>query len=102
MDERKKKQIAVIGSEEFTLGFKIAGVDEIYGKKNYAENMEELLMDDSIGIVVAKADDVDELPRKLRKRAEESVEPVVVKLSEQPGSERINEEIKRAIGVDLS
>lgn len=102
MKEKKKKQIAAIGSEEFTLGFEIAGVKETYGKENYQENIEKLLEDEEVGIVVAESSDIDELPGRLKKRVDESVEPVVVKLSETPNTEELGNKIKRAIGIDIT
>ena len=102
MEEKKKKQIAVIGSEEFTLGFELAGVKQIYGKENYQEDMKELLQSDDIGIVVAEKSDVDELPQRIQKTVDASVEPVVVKLSETPATEELGDKIKRAIGIDIT
>jgi V/A-type H+-transporting ATPase subunit F len=102
MKEQKKKKIAVIGDEEFTLGFELAGVNQIYGAENYRENVEELLEKDEVGIVIAHSRDIEELPARVKKRVEESVEPVVVELSEQPGTEKLGEKIKRAIGIDIT
>lgn len=102
MKEKTKKQIAVIGSEEFTLGFELAGVKEIYGKEDYQDDMEELLQRDDIGIVIAEKSDVAELPERVQKTVDASVEPVVVKLSEEPATEELGEKIKRAIGIDIT
>lgn len=102
MKEQKKKEIAVIGDEEFTLGFELAGVNQIYGAENFHENMEELLEKDEVGIVIANSRDIEELPARVKKRVEESVEPVIVELSEEPGTEKLGEKIKRAIGIDIT
>lgn len=101
MEEKKKKKIAVIGSEEFTLGFEIAGVKEIFGKQDYREDIEQLIQRQDIGIVIAEKRDVEKLPERIQKKVDESVEPVVVKLSETPATEELGGKIKRAIGIDI-
>jgi vacuolar-type H+-ATPase subunit F/Vma7 len=42
------------------------------------------------------------LPKRARNTVEGSVEPVVVTLSEEAESERMQEKIKKAIGADIS
>lgn len=97
-----RKSIAAIGSEEFTLGFRLAGVQKVYGKENYQEDIQQLLERDDLGIIVAEQNDLEELPGRIRNRVEESVDPVVVALSEEGEATGLNDKIKRVIGVDLS
>lgn len=102
MNEEEKKKIAVVGRSEFTLGFRLAGVQKIYGRDNYRENIEELLDADDVGIVVMEEDGLDDLPKRIQNEVERSVDPVFVPLSETSESERLNEKIKRAIGADIT
>lgn len=102
MNNEEKKTIAVIGRSEFTLGFRLAGVQKIYGKDEFRDNIEELLDAEDVGIVVMEESDLDELPKRIRGEVERSVEPVFVPLSETAESERLNEKIKRAIGADIT
>lgn len=97
-----KKSIAVIGDDEFTLGFRLAGVQKVFGKENYQETIQELVNRDDLGIVVAERSDVDELPGRIRNTVEGSVDPVVVSLSEEGEATGLNDKIQRVIGVDLS
>lgn len=97
-----KKSIAVIGEDEFTLGFRLAGVQKVFSEENYQEQIQELVNRDDLGIVVAKQDDLEDLPGRVRNIVEESVDPVVVALSEEGEATGLNEKIKRVIGVDLS
>ncbi|PSP77836.1 V-type ATP synthase subunit F [Halobacteriales archaeon QS_4_69_225] len=101
------QEIAVVGSPEFTTGFRLAGVrrfenvpdDEKAARLD--EAVETVLDDETVGIVVMHDDDVEELSRTVRQRVETSVEPVVVTLGGGTGSGNLREQIKRAIGIDL-
>jgi V/A-type H+-transporting ATPase subunit F len=101
------QEIAVVGSPEFTTGFRLAGVrkfqnvpdDEKSEKLDAA--VEETLADDNVGIVVMHDDDTEYLSRDVREAVETSVEPVVVLLGGGTGSGNLREQIKRAIGIDL-
>ena len=102
------QEIAVIGSPEFTTGFRLAGVRKFADvpaeqkDEQLDDAVSEMLDDDDVGIVVMHDDDMDHLSRKVRNAAETSVEPVLVTLgSEGAGSGGLREQIKRAIGIDL-
>jgi V/A-type H+-transporting ATPase subunit F len=101
------QEIAVVGSPDFTTGFRLAGVRRF---ANVAEEdkaaelddaVEEVFEDDGVGIVVMHDDDLDHLSRGVREDVETSVEPVLVTLGGGTGSGGLREQIKRAIGIDL-
>ena len=101
------QEIAVVGSPDFTTGFRLAGVRRFENVPD-AEKDERLddavtsaLDDDGVGIVVMHDEDVEHLSRTVRQRVETSVEPVVVTLGGGTGSGNLREQIKRAIGIDL-
>lgn len=100
--EFSKKKIAVIGGSDFTTGFRLAGVNKIFGEENYTEKIQELIDRDDIGIVVAEQKDLLELPDRIQKKVQESVDPVVVPLSESGTTEQINEKIRKVIGADIT
>ncbi|MFB6158028.1 MAG: V-type ATP synthase subunit F [Candidatus Nanohalobium sp.] len=102
MKQEKKKQVGVIGSEEFTLGFELAGVKKTFNPENYQEKIQELVERDDMGILVAEEEDLKQLPKRIRREVESSVEPVIVSLSETAESERLQEKIKKAIGADIT
>jgi V/A-type H+-transporting ATPase subunit F len=101
------QEIAVVGSPEFTTGFRLAGVrrfENIPDERkddHLDEAVTELLTDGDVGILVMHDDDLDCLSRTVRQSAETSVEPVVVTLGGGAGSSGLREKIKRAIGIDL-
>jgi len=101
------QEIAVVGSPDFTTGFRLAGVRkfaDIPDDEKEAEldaAVREMLEDENVGIVVMHTDDLDFLSRNVRSDVETSVEPVVVTLGGEGGSDGLREQIKRAIGIDL-
>ncbi len=107
MSTTGSQEIAVVGSPEFTTGFRLAGVRKFanvpdeHKDDDLDEAVTETLDDDGVGIVVMHSEDVEHLSRDVRKRVETSVEPVVVTLGGGAGGGNIREQIKRAIGIDL-
>ncbi len=101
------QEIAVIGSPEFTTGFRLAGVRKFAEVPDDEKDerldgtVEELMADEDVGIVVMHDDDLDHLSRGVREDVETSVEPVVVTLGGGAGSGGLRAQIKRAIGIDL-
>lgn len=102
VEDEEKKNIAVIGDSDFTLGFELAGVQKTFGTENYREKIEELLDRDDLGILIVNEDDLENLPARVRNKAGSNVDPVVVSLSESAESERLQEKIKKAIGADIT
>jgi len=97
------QEIAVIGSPEFTTGFRLAGVrtfENVPDDRKDAE-LDEAVADVVADIVVMHDDDVDRLSRGPRETVETSVEPVFVTIGGGAGGSGLREQIKRAIGIDL-
>ena len=101
------QEIAVVGSPDFTTGFRLAGVRKFADVPDAEKDadlddaVEDLLDDEEVGIVVMHDEDLDHLSRGVRQDAETSVEPVLVTLGGGAGSGGLREQIKRAIGIDL-
>jgi V/A-type H+-transporting ATPase subunit F len=93
--------IAVLGSNEFVLGFRLGGVKRVYPVKpeKFEEKLLELIADSSIGVLAIDSFDLDTLSPNGRKKALESNAPVVVVVGKNEGD--LREKVKRAIGVDL-
>lgn len=100
------KEIAVVGSQEFTTGFRLAGVrkfenvPETEKPEKLDDAVERLLTDEDVGIVVMYDEDLEYLSRDVRRSYEESIDPATVTLGGGAGS-GIRQKIKRAIGIDL-
>lgn len=101
------QEIAVVGSPEFTTGFRLAGVrrfenvQEDEKESGLDEAVQAVLDDDEIGIIVMHQSDLDYLSRDVRDAVETSIEPTVVTLGGDGGASGLREQIKRAIGIDL-
>jgi len=101
------QEIAVIGSPEFTTGFRLAGVQTFENVPADQKDdeldaaVERVLNDDDVGIIVMHDDDMEYLSRGQRKAVETSVEPTLVTLGGGAGSGGLRGQIKRAIGIDL-
>lgn len=102
LEEQDKKRIAVIGDSDFRLGFKLAGVKKTFDIENYQEKIQEIIDRDDIGILIVDEDDLSLLTKRVRNNVESSVDPVVVALSEEAESERLQDKIKKAIGADIT
>ncbi|RRJ30772.1 V-type ATP synthase subunit F [Halocatena pleomorpha] len=106
-DTNASQEIGVIGSQEFTTGFRLAGVRrfETVPEERKSEDLDDavetMVNDDGIGIIVMHDADLSYLSRQLRNEVETSVDPVLVTLGGGAGSGGLREQIKRAIGIDL-
>lgn len=94
-------QIAVIGSEEFVLGFRLAGLRRVFiaNEENYQAVMEEAMSDKNIGVLAVDSKDLAYLPHNYRTKVMDSIQPVVVPVGGDESD--LREKVKRAIGVDL-
>lgn len=94
-------QIAVLGSEEFVLGFRLAGLKRVFvaDEENYQTMLGEAMSDTNIGILAVDAEDLNYLPQNVRSKVMDSIQPVVVPVGGDESD--LREKVKRAIGVDL-
>ena len=94
-------EIAVIGSDEFVLGFRLAGIRRVFvaNSDNYQEKMLEAMSQPTIGILAVDAKDLDNLSFQTRQKVMDSIQPDVVPVGGDDGD--LREKVKRAIGVDL-
>ncbi|MDR0523958.1 MAG: V-type ATP synthase subunit F [Candidatus Methanoplasma sp.] len=94
-------EIAVIGSDEFVLGFRLAGLRRVFvaGRENYQAKIAEAMSDKNIGILAVDAKDLEFLPPNVKSKVLDSIQPVVVPVGGDESD--LREKVKRAIGVDL-
>lgn len=93
--------IAVLGSDEFVLGFRLGGVKRIYTAKpnEYEAKVLELINDSTIGVLAIDSSDLEHLSPNAKRKVTESIAPVVVMVGKAESD--LREKVKRAIGVDL-
>lgn len=98
------KDIGVMGSSDFVLGFNLAGIRKTYtvDAGQFAHEIERIISQkDNLGILVVESSNFETLHGHLRKKVSESLEPVVIAMGEGAGEADLREKVKRAIGIDL-
>jgi V/A-type H+-transporting ATPase subunit F len=96
--------IAVIGNQEFILGFRLAGITKTYAADSadaVLDAVNAVLADNMVGILVMNSTDMARLPARLQQTLENSVQPTIIALGEGSGGLSMRERIKRSVGVDL-
>jgi V/A-type H+/Na+-transporting ATPase subunit F len=97
-------EIAVIGSGEFVLGFRLAGIKKTYaaeGEEKLRAAIQKAMEDPDVGILVLNTADFERIPVRLRTTLENSIKPTVVAIGSEEGGISLREKIKRSVGVDL-
>ena len=96
-------ELAVIGSQEFTLGFQLAGISNIYNPENdeqMSSQLKSLLNSKEVGIIVIDSSIMSTLPERLRDQLSASVTPTVLGIGTEEDT-TLRDTIRKAIGVDL-
>ena len=93
----------ILGEEDFTLGFRLAGIQDIIEVSEVtAEKEIKKILDERVdGILVTNNKLVNYLHDRTKQKIEDSVKPVFVVLSEKVEQENIRRMIIKAIGVDI-
>ena len=95
-------KIGAVGSEDFVLGFKLAGVDKAYVSRGDIQQVfQEAVNDEEVGIIVIHEKEYSDLPLATIKAMENASRPIVITISEEEGESNMREMIRRCIGVDL-
>lgn len=98
------KEIGVMGPSDFVLGFNLAGVRRTFttDPKDFPHQLDKLLQSpENLGILIVQGNDLDTLPPLLRRKAADSIDPVVIAMGEGAGEDDLREKVKRAIGIDI-
>ena len=95
-------KIAVIGGNEFNVGFQLAGIkDVIESSNNPFNDLKNIKQRKDIGIVVVDEKMMEKLEPYQRFEVEASVDPVFITLSTKVEQDSLKRLIKKSIGVDL-
>jgi V/A-type H+-transporting ATPase subunit F len=99
-------KIVAIGTEEFCLGFKLAGIKDVYelgepsGEK-LEQILRQLLEDENIGVIIVDEQQYSMLSRASKQELEKLVMPVIIPISKKERTEEFGRLLKRSLGVDL-
>ena len=95
-------KIAVVGGNEFIVGFQLAGVRDIFEVTgNYFNELKDIKNKKEIGIVVVDEKIIESLESHQRMEIEASVDPVFIPVSTKVEQDSLKRLIKKSIGVDL-
>lgn len=95
-------QIAVIGTDDFVTGFRLAGIkNTVAVENNFDEKINEILNKEEIGVIVAEQEELDKTSVKTKRTLDKLITPVLITLSSKGKETDLRELIKRTVGVDL-
>ncbi|MBI2656949.1 V-type ATP synthase subunit F [Candidatus Woesearchaeota archaeon] len=95
-------KLAVVGGNEFVVGFQLAGIKDIIEIGNSPFNdLKNLKQRKEIGIVVVDEKIMETLEPYQRVDIEASVDPVFIPVSAKAEQDSLKRLIKKSIGVDL-
>ncbi|MBI2143610.1 V-type ATP synthase subunit F [Candidatus Woesearchaeota archaeon] len=94
-------ELAVIGKEDFCLGFSLAGVKNVFETDSPADAVKRVFDSPETGVVVFDESLLGKLDELERAKIENSVRPVFVMLSLNEESDALRKMIKKSIGVEL-
>jgi V/A-type H+-transporting ATPase subunit F len=96
-------EIAVAGSSDFVIGFRLAGIRKIYDASpgELEAKIQGVLNDKTVGILVIHNNDMKKLSLQMQKTLDDSVEPTVIAIGGKGESTNLRDKIKQAVGVDL-
>ena len=95
-------KLAVVGSNEFIVGFQLAGIKNVVesGDKPF-DDIKRFKGSRDIGIVVVDEKIMEKLDIHQKLEIESSVDPVFIPLSAKSEQDSLKGLIKKSIGVDL-
>ncbi len=99
----KMKQVAVLGDNEFMLGFQLAGVGKAFRLSNDdpEATVRELMNNPEIGLIILQEETMNRLGEEFREVVNDSIEPVFLTITEEDTNIELRKLIKKSIGVDL-
>jgi len=92
--------ITVVGNHDFVLGFQLAGIHNTFVEENIESRVASILAEKETDILVLHDEEYKKLSSLLRKRARESVKPIVIAVGSLEEDD-LRVRIKKVIGVDL-
>ncbi len=96
-------EIGVVGSQQFTLGFRLAGIRKIWDAST-EDDLETALVaarrDDGVSILVMQTRDLQRISARTRAELVSATKPTLVAVGLEEDN-TLREKIKQAVGVDL-
>ena len=94
-------ELAVIGKEDFCLGFRLAGVKKVLETDKPGQAIRQLKQDASVGVAIFDENLAAMLDEDEKQELEDSLRPVFISLSTKASEESLKRMIRKSIGVEL-
>ncbi len=94
-------EIAIIGKEDFCLGFRLTGINKVFETDQPREAIKQVKQDQSIGVVILDEKLMSALDEYDKQELEDSLKPVFIMLSTKASEEYLRKMIRKSIGVEL-
>ncbi|MAG15736.1 V-type ATP synthase subunit F [Candidatus Woesearchaeota archaeon] len=94
-------EIAVIGKEDFCLGFRLAGIKKIFETDKPQEAISKIRQDTEIGIVILDENLFKLLETEEKETLENSLKPIYITLSKEASEDSLKKMIRKSIGVEV-
>ncbi|MDD4307587.1 MAG: V-type ATP synthase subunit F [Thermoplasmata archaeon] len=94
-------KIAAVGSDAFILGFRLAGVNNVFpaGYDNIELTIRNAMSGEKFGILIVHEEEVKHVSEAMKELMLRSIKPVIIKIGGE--EEELRNKVKAAIGVDL-
>ena len=95
-------KIAVAGSNEFVVGFQLAGIRDSFEMEKYPFNqLKDLKSKNDFGIIIVEEKIMENLEQHQRFEIEDSFDPVFIPVSTNVEQDSMRRLIRKSVGVDL-
>jgi V/A-type H+/Na+-transporting ATPase subunit F len=97
------KEIAVLGRNRFTLGFRLVGINKIFqiDDNNPDNSIKDIITHPEIGLIILEEETLDKFNENTKEIISQSIDPVFLTISVQDSNEEMRKLVKKSIGVDL-
>lgn len=94
-------KIAVIGKEDFCLGFRLAGISKIFETNNPQQAISQIKQDQETGVVVFDQSLMEKLDEDEQKELEDSLKPIFLNVSTEASEDSLKKMVRKSIGVEI-
>lgn len=94
-------EIAVIGKEDFCLGFRLTGIKKIFETTQATDAIRTVNQDPATGIVIFDENLMETIDNDEKEALEDSIKPIYIKLSTEASEDSLKKMIRKSIGVEL-
>lgn len=100
--------IAVVADNSTALGFRLAGLKQVYAldEKAAEQKLAELIDNPDVGIIVMNENYLASIDHRLKKKIDRLAKPVIIAVPDKTGktaveAESLKQLVKRALGLEL-